>query len=257
MFRGDPKRGPHLVRQQVRPAQELETKATHPQGRVRLGWLRQGWEWFVRSHVEGSQDDRPRPHRIRNRLQHRDLLILGGELVGAEKEELAAEQSDAVRAGGRGALGILEVGRVAADLDPASIPRDGGFGIDHQCGPSTQVRNRVRRWIDEHRALVAVEQQGLTIGDRVEQARDANHGRQAERAGEDRRMRRRRSLLGGKADDEGAVQAGRLRGGEVARHHDRGLQRQRRDVAQSMQGSTHLLDHVVDISRARLKDGVR
>ena len=79
----------------------------------------------------------------------------------------------------------------------------------------------------------------------------------AERTGKDRGMRGRGSLFGGEADHERPVEPGGLRRGEVARHHDRGLRRQRRDIAQSMQGSTQLLDHVVDISRTGLKDRVR
>src|ERR1700694_121930 len=111
MVRSDAKGGSQLVGQQLRPAEELETKATYAKRGVGLRRLRQGWKGFVRADVEGPQDDWPRPHRRRDRFQHGDLLVLGGQLVGAEKEELAAKQSDAIRAGGGGALRVLEVGR--------------------------------------------------------------------------------------------------------------------------------------------------
>src|ERR1700730_9336748 len=153
MFRGDAKGGSQLLGQQLRPAEELETKAAHPERRGRLGRLRQGWKWFVRADVEGAEDDGPIPHRGCDRLQQRDLLVLGGQLVRAEKKELAAEQSDAIRAGSGGALSILEVGGVAADLDPTAVPGEGGVRINRQRGRTLQGRNRGRRRLVEARAL--------------------------------------------------------------------------------------------------------
>ena len=219
--------------------------------------MRKGGQRFVGADVQRAQDDRPVPHGGRHRLQHRDLFVLARQLIRAEKEELAAKQSDAVGPGGGGALRVLKVGGVTTDLDPAAILGEGRLRVDRQRGRPGNAANRVRRWVDEQRPRIAVEQQGLAVGDGVDQAGDADDGRQAERAGEDRRVRRRRALFGGEPDHQRAVEAGGLRGREVARHHDRGLRRWRGHVAQPEQGATHLLDHVVDISRARLKNRVR
>ena len=69
-------------------------------------------------------------------------------------------------------------------------------------------------------------------------------------------MRGGASLLGGEAEDEGAIETSRLRGREIPRHHDRGLQRRRRRTTGAMQGASELSHHILDIGRARLKYGI-
>ena len=86
-------------------------------------------ERLIGPHVERSQDHRPLAHRRGDLFEDRDLLILRREAIGTEEQELAAQQADAVGARGGGAPSVVHAGRVAADLDAATIAGDGRLGI--------------------------------------------------------------------------------------------------------------------------------
>ena len=174
MRRGHPQRRPHLVQQQVRPTEQLKAQATHAKGRIRLGRLRQGGQRFVGADVERAQDDRTVAHRGHHLLQHRHLLVLVGQPLSAEKQELTAEQADAIRTRGGRAPGIIGIGGVAADLHPATIAGRRRLGIGRQWRWPGDVRDVLRGWIDDDDASITIEQHGLTVLDRVHQTTDAD-----------------------------------------------------------------------------------
>ncbi len=185
------------------------------------------------------------------------MLVLIGQAIPPQEEEFAPQQADAVRASRGGAAGIIQAGRVAADLDGAAVHGPGGRGIPSRSADRRRnLGHQGRRRVQQERALIAVQQRGLSVLDAVHQPGDPDDGGEAERAGQDCRVRGRAALLGGEADHQFTVQAGRLRGRQVAGDQD-GRLRRRRALGQAPQRTADLGDYVVHVRRPRLKDRIR
>ena len=110
---------------------------------------------------------------------------------------------------------------------------------------------RLRGRVDDQRAPVSVEQDDLTVGDRIDQPGDADDRGQSERPGQDGRVRRRRSLFCCEAHDQRAVEPGSLRRCQVASDHNRRLRGRGRHITHPVQGAPDLLDHILDVRRSR------
>ena len=248
-----PQRRAQLIHQQVGAAQQLQTQTTNTQRGVCFWGLGERGQRLVSADIEGAQDHRPRRHRTHNLLEHDNLLRLGGQAVGAEKKKLAPQEADAVRAGSRGSMCVLQVGRIAPNVDAPPVLRDGGLGIGNQSRRSRNIGDGLRGWVDDQRPSVAVEQHRLSIDDGVHQPGDPNNRRQPQRPRQDRRMRGRGSLFGREAHDQRPIQSGGLRRREVASDHNRWRRRWRRHITHPMQGASELLDHILDVRGSRLE----
>ncbi len=227
---GDPERGPQLSRQQLGPGQR-ETDSANAEERVLLRRHRQRRQRLVGAGVERAHDQRPAGQHGRDLGQLLGLLVLAGQRRAIQKQELGAQQPDAFGAGVDGPAGVGGRSEVGEHLDPGAVGRDGGF-----VGPS--LRRLVRRAIafgtlrrrgdqrrvgvDGHRSGLAVEQQPRVVGDAQHGVAEPDHGRQPERASEDRGVGRGRAAGGDDPEHPVGIQAGRVGRGEFVGDHDRG-----------------------------------
>ena len=135
----------------------MKTQPTDAQCGIRLGRLWQRRQRLVGANVERAEDDRAIAHRGYHLFQHRHLLILVRQLIAAEKQELAAQQANSIRAGRGGPAGIIQVGGIAADLDAPAIAGRSRLGIGRQRRRPADAGHVLGRRVDDEEAAITVE----------------------------------------------------------------------------------------------------
>jgi hypothetical protein len=146
-----------------------------------------------------------------------------------EEEQLRADQPGEVGAGSRCGAGVLDRREVGADADLDAVLRHGWLrgpgprGVAPPgCGrrPLPEVRHLLGRRRDDHDAAAAVDGDRGAGRHRQEVGAGGDHGRDAERAHEDRAVRRRAAAGERHGGDAVGVEPGRVRRGQVGGHQD-------------------------------------
>ena len=120
-----PQHGAKLADQQLRMAQ-AQTDPTEPQEGIVLVGGRQAGELFVGADVERAHDERATAETFGHRAVDQLLLVLVGETIARQEEELGAQQPDAVGAGGQGGGDVARCGHVGRYVDDQPIAGHGG-----------------------------------------------------------------------------------------------------------------------------------
>jgi len=249
----DAERRAQLIEQQVRTSKQLQPQSPHAQRRVGLGWLGQRRQRLIGADVERSQDHRPPAHRRGHGFEDRDLLIFRREAIGTEEKKLAPQQTDPIGAGRGGSQCILDARGVASDLHPATVASHRRLGVGGSLRRWLQRGDGIGGRIDHECPLVPIEQDRLTIFDRLDEAGDADHRGKAQGSSQNRRVGGGASLFRGKAEHERPVEPRGLRGREIACDEDRWSRRRWWCGGHTVQRMSKLIDDVLDIGRTCLE----
>ena len=233
---GDPERGPQLRGQKLGPG-ERQADPADTEERVLLRRHRQRRQRLVGAGVERAHDQRPAVQRGRDLGQLLGLLVLAGERRAIQEQELGPQQPDAFGAGSTARRASAVEPRLAnTSIRVPSVVTAGSWA--RACAASCAARSRSPRCagggdqrrvgVDGHGSGVAVEQQRRGVGDAEHGVAEADHGGQAERAGEDRGVGGGRAAGGDDPEHPVGVQAGSVGGRELVGDHDRGRPRRRR-----------------------------
>ena len=122
---GHPQRRAQLGRQHFGTAQ-AQADPPEPQVGVRLPLKRKVRERLVGADVERAQRQRAAAEPLGHRAVGRLLLVLGGQVVGGEEQELGAQEADAVGARGHGRADVLGPGHIGLDAHERAVARHGG-----------------------------------------------------------------------------------------------------------------------------------
>jgi hypothetical protein len=155
---------------------------------------------FVAADVERAHHERQAVQRPHHLAQRRQLLLLVGRVVAPEEQELGAQQPDALGPGLDGQRGLGRGADVGHHLDPVAVGGHGGLVAGavllgaHVVDPGLRLAGGVEVGsVDAHPQGpgVAVEHRGGVRGLGEQRRTGADEGRDAERPGDDRRVRRR------------------------------------------------------------------
>ena len=124
---GGPQHGAQLRGEQVGPG-ELQADAAAAEERVGLRLLGQRAQRLVGADVERADDERAAAEPARDGRVRLGLLVLVGQLVAVEEQELRAQQADALGAVLDGRGRAVDVAEVREDLDGRPVRRDGRLG---------------------------------------------------------------------------------------------------------------------------------
>ena len=220
---GDAQRRPQLREQELRMPQ-AQTDASDAEEGVLLRGEREVGELLVGAHVERAQGEGAAVELLSGRPVGALLLVLVRQVVGLEEEELGAQQPHAVGAGGERRGDVGGRGHVGRHVHGDAVARGGGLprplvGLGLRARPSSlpvlgrphDVGGRVHR----DGAGLAVQGQRRAVRDAQQRRAEADHGRDAQGAGQDGAVRRGPARRAGDAADQRAVQRGGLRRGEV------------------------------------------
>ena len=157
--------------------------------------------------------------------------LLGRLAVGAEVEELGAVQSHAVRPAIDAMIDLVGELDVAQQFDADAVAGFGGQiaerlelgGLDAEfLGLVAVAGQRLFVGLEDHQALVAVDDRQFAAGDVGQERPGAHHGGDFQGLGHDGRVAARPADLGDEAADEAAVEIRGLAGGEVVGQHQHG-----------------------------------
>src|SRR5437868_14930447 len=90
-------------------------------------------------------------------------------MIAAEKQELAAQEANSIRAGRGGPAGIIQVGGIAADLDAPAIAGRSRLGIGRQRRRPADAGPALGRRVEDGEAPTPVGYYRWTILNRVTQ----------------------------------------------------------------------------------------
>ena len=163
---------------------------------------------FVVTEVEGADGDRPASHPLDHGPVSLELLVLRRHVTAIEKKELGAEQADAFR------TAVERIGHIARQLDV-------GVQIDidavERCRPTgletpelatlefdlalaqSKLLEHAHVGVDDQHTARAVDDQHFLVANQLPSVEQTQHGRNAQAARQDGRMRRRTADIG----DEG------------------------------------------------------
>ena len=172
---------------------EREPQAAQAEVRVDLVRLAHEREWLVGAGVERAHGQRTAVERLRDPRQGFDLLVLRGRVAPVEEEELGAQQPDAFRAVGERLGHVGRAADVREDADPAAVgerhrlvrPRE-LFGGPLAPGRDGGHGRLVGVALDG--ARVAVDGDRRPLGELQQRRPEADHDRDPERRGDDRRV---------------------------------------------------------------------
>ena len=179
--------------------------------------------------IEGAHRHRLAFHAADQRREHGILLVLPRQIVAVHVEKLGAHQPQPHRPVGR-RLGQLdrqfEIG-FEGDLDPVAgrrrqpaQPRQMTPLARQQVAPRLVIGDGLRRRVDDHGPLGAVDHHHRVGPRMLDQLRDGEHRRQPQRARDDRGMAFGAAELGGETGDALRVhQRGVGRGQLVGEDH--------------------------------------
>ena len=191
-----------LGQEHLRLGQRVAHRA-QPERRVGLHAGVGAVERLVVADVEGADGDRPGRHRLDHRAVGLVLLVLVGQGVAADEQELGTVQADAVGVGGLDCGQVLGAFDVGEQVDGLAV-EGGGAGVaqavelgalDFQLAAAQPVLldDLLARGDDDH-AAGAVDDDELVVLEQVAHVVQADHRRDLEAAGDDR------GVAGGPAD---------------------------------------------------------
>ena len=193
------------------------------------GWHRQRRQRLVGAGVERAHDQRPSVERLSDLPQRGGLLVLAGQLVAAQEQELRAQQADALGAELHRAARVAAGAEVGEHLDPLAVSRHRGLvgALPRRRAPPLAafaallgVAHHVRRRVDDHRPRLAVEQERGPVGDPEHPGPQADHRGQPERTGQDGGVRGRGAARRGDGQHPLGVQGGGVGGGQLVGDDD-------------------------------------
>ena len=159
----------------------------------------------------GPHDDRLAFHRLGHLGIGGELLFLGRLVVAGEEQKLGAIEADAVGAAFVALLDFVGELDVAQELNPHAVERLGRQVAERfeLAGLRTLLvdlvaiaGDRLLVRMQDHQALVAVDDHRLAAGNFRQERSGADDGRNAERLGDDRRVAAGPANFGDEAADE-------------------------------------------------------
>lgn len=239
-----------------------------PERRVRRRFVAfvERLERFIGADVDRADRHQHALHPLDGPLVRGELLLLFRHLLLMHEQELGAEQADADRAGLDGRLrvvGQLDV-RVQLDLRAAQRLRRRELQalqlalLQQLLGLAVRIfLEDDRRRIDDHDALVAVDDDQVVLADQRARVLHADRGRNAETARDDRRVRRAPAEIGDERLERLRLELHHVGRRDVVRDDDhvvravpgRAVERLRRG-RRTGERLQHTLDHLLDVGLA-------
>ncbi|CUJ72538.1 Uncharacterised protein [Achromobacter xylosoxidans] len=261
MGRG-PQDGAQLGREHLR-ARQAVTDGALPQRRIG-GHRGFAVQRLVRADVERADGDGTARHHLHDGRVGLVLLFLARQVRTPHEQEFAAEQADAVRAGGQRQRRLFRQFDVGVQDDVDAVEGDGRlvaqqaeFGALIGVGglaAAVFLQDAFRR-IDHHRAGGAVDDQHVAVAHQLAHVAHGHHGRHAHAARHDGGMRGRPAQVGDKGGEASATQAQHVGRRDVVRHHHQRLvaahvRHVRQDGRGAGQHVQHPLDHLAHVRAA-------
>ena len=221
---------------------------------------------LVAAHVQGAHG-----HRMGGRIGQQTgagghQLLLGGRPLPLQIDELAAEQADALTAvveHGRQFLEPLDVGAQAHRVAVHGLGDEVQVAVEfagHGLAPLfllAAVPDRLRVRVEHDHAAAAVQDHQVAARQDRGDAIESGHGRQAERAGDNGRVRGHAPLFGAKAEHVAGLHAHGVFGGKIVGHEDGRSGRLIRRVAGAAgEQVEHPVRHLADVAVALADVGV-
>ena len=214
----------HLGERAVQPC------AAHAEERILLGS-----DAEIRRRLVPADVERPDHHGLaeagaRKRVEV-ELLVLAGGIGPVEKQELRAQQADAVRGSGHGTLDVVAGSHVGGHLHPmlaeshagASEPVGGGDRGIECLAACREVGDRRLGRADDDVACRAVDGDWVACSRALDDAGGAHHRRHAQRSGDDGDVRGRPACLGHETEHGSGVERGGVGRRELFRNEHRRL----------------------------------
>ena len=216
-------------------------------------------ERLVGAGVERAQDERAAAEAFGDLPVGALLLVLVRLAAGADEQELRAQKSDAVGAGGQRCRDVVRAGDVGLDPDREPVARDGressaspgaglSFGAPGRAGLSGG--GKLLGGLDGHGTRLAVDEEQRSLGDSEQGGAGSHDCRDAESARHDRPVRRRPAGRARDAAHEGRVESRDESGRQLVNDEDAGLDRQSR-LGRSRQPPQHLIADAAQVCGAR------
>ena len=186
---------------------------------------------LVGPEVERADHDRLLAHRLNDAGIGLEVDVFGRLDVGAEVEEFGAVEPDAVGAAIDAMVDFVRKLDIAQQLDADAIERFGRqiaerlelAGLDAGFfGPVAIAGQRLFVGLENHQALVAVDDRQFAAGDVGQERAGADDGGDFQGLGDDRRVAARPADLGHETADEAAVEIGRFARREVMSQDEHG-----------------------------------
>ena len=235
-----------------------EPDGTHAEERVRLVRDRNVGQRLVAADVGQAHDDRCVPRRAEHLLVGRGLLLDRRRRSTPREGELGPEEADALGTGGERRLGLGRLGDVRGADDTMPVGRGErarGEGRVLLASPRRVARRTFQAGtgagvrVEDGEARVAVDGELVRLRRAGHEIGDPDHGGDAQRAGQDGRVRGARAALERDAREVRAVELDGDRRRQVFGDRDRATLEARRRGSGEMAGDARR--HVTDIGRAR------
>jgi hypothetical protein len=229
--RFDPQDRAQLLPQQFRPMQ-ARTDAPQSERGIVLDGHRQIGERLVAAHIESADRERAPVEPPRDLLVHGVLLVLAGRGASIEKQELTTQQAAALSTRVHGTRRLVWSAEVRVDAHPRAVghpsflARKGALAFTagaqgHNAFRGPRLQLGVRRQMQPPR--LRIEQHGRAVQDLFDRWTGGDQHRQADRAREDRDVRRRTTASGAKTRDSRGIERRELRRQQVRGQHDRAV----------------------------------